>query len=414
MLEDLTSSRTDRILVSLAWVLASFGAVSVTLGLFWANQAGFAPTFPWPAVLSGSLVCLAIVIRRPRNLFAWEVLIVCVVVDFIVGMEGYWYRFGASDPTPSAFAVWIWWIVQVLSTPTFVFVAVGLPLLFPTGKAPSSRWNWVGWTALAAVILSAAAWASAPNLCALPLDTDAIPLNPSSDCSPPIASPWIWFTGVTARLVSTVWLPLLAISTLGAVASMVARYRTGDTKERVQMKWYLMAMIASLALLTTSELLGFPVWIGQVGYLFVPAGLAVAILRHQLFDIDRLISRSISYSVVAGALGAVFFVLVSVPSLIIGGTGKNGSLASTPPVVVAGSTLAVAALFNPVRRRTRNWVEKRFNRTRYVAERELEGFVSRLRGESDIGIAENDLLAVVVRTLQPSSIGFWTTNADRT
>ncbi|MGH8947860.1 MAG: hypothetical protein ACRDXF_03290, partial [Acidimicrobiia bacterium] len=153
----------------------------------------------------------------------------------------------------------------------------------------------------------------------------------------------------------------------------------------------------------TSRLQGGAVWLDSllniVFSLFVGGAVTLAILRYRLFEIDRLISRTVTYAVVAGALALVYGVgAIWLPSRIVG---------EQTPLFVAGSTLAVAALFNPLRRRVMRWVDRRFNRSSYDLEQITDRFAARLRDQVDADRLADDWAKVVTGTLQPSAVGVW-------
>jgi hypothetical protein len=134
------------------------------------------------------------------------------------------------------------------------------------------------------------------------------------------------------------------------------------------------------------------------GMLLVPFSVGFSVARYRLYDIDRIISRTVSYALVAGFLGLVFFGLVTA----VGAVSPGES-----PLAVAASTLAVAALFNPVRKRVQGWVDRRFNRSRYDAEKVMEGFAGSLQDRVDPDGVVDGWVAVVEETMQPSSVGVW-------
>ncbi|GAC1331712.1 MAG: hypothetical protein NVSMB13_20110 [Mycobacteriales bacterium] len=185
----------------------------------------------------------------------------------------------------------------------------------------------------------------------------------------------------------------------GALMSMVLRFRRAGVAERQQIK----LVCAALSLTPLPFLLhdwapplSRPAFV--VVLPLVPAAVAVAMLRYRLFDIDRLISRTVSYELVTGLLVAVYVGLVAVTTRLLP-TGNS--------VAVAASTLAVAALFQPLRRRVQAAVDRRFNRAKYDAERTVDAFSRRLRGEVDLETVRADLLAVVRQTMQPARAGIW-------
>jgi hypothetical protein len=192
-----------------------------------------------------------------------------------------------------------------------------------------------------------------------------------------------------------------------ALWSLFMRYRKAGTVERLQLKWFLLACLSFVAALSTEfafEGMGYPeaplvvdLWI-DLSLISIPVAATLAILRYRLYDIDRIISRTLSYAIVIGLLAMVY---------ALGVTGLTSLLDTDSPLVVAASTLAAAALFNPLRRRVQAGVDHRFNRSRYDAERVMDGFSGSLRDEVDPDQVVTGWLSVVNETMHPSSAGIW-------
>jgi hypothetical protein len=195
---------------------------------------------------------------------------------------------------------------------------------------------------------------------------------------------------------------------LVGVASLVVRWRASGSEQRAQLNWVLFAAAAGfLSTLLTSMLI--PVlgsWPNTVAWNValsgIPVAVGISILRYRLFAIDRIISRTVSYSLVTGVLLAVYAGLVTAVSPL---TPTGNSLA------VAMSTLAVAALFQPLRRRVQAVVDRRFNRPRYDAARTIETFTLELRDKVDLEVLAADLLTVVQQTMQPAKAALWLRDA---
>jgi hypothetical protein len=190
------------------------------------------------------------------------------------------------------------------------------------------------------------------------------------------------------------------VSFLAALVSLVLRWRRAWGNEREQLKW--VAFAAGLALVANLcfQVLQLP-GLGLVGVVLVPVGAAVAILRYRLYDIDRIISRTVAYGMLTALLGLVYVAGVFVFGRLLNPDGGSSSLA------VAASTLAVAALFQPARRRVQDAVDRRFNRARYDAARTVGTFSARLRDEIDLDTLSAELLAVVNQTMQPTRVSLW-------
>jgi hypothetical protein len=186
----------------------------------------------------------------------------------------------------------------------------------------------------------------------------------------------------------------------GGAGVVGAALASGPGNERQQFKW--VAFAASLALVATIVLQVLRLsGLGLVGVVLVPAGAAVAILRYRLFEIDRVISRTVAYGLLTTMLGLVYVAGVFVFGRLLNPGGERSELA------VAAATLAVAAVFQPARRRVQAAVDRRFNRARYDAARTVEAFSSRLRDEIDLDTLTAELLGVVEQTMQPTSMSLW-------
>jgi hypothetical protein len=269
----------------------------------------------------------------------------------------------------------------------FVFVL----LLFPTGRLPSPGWRWL---ARLAVVLSAASVLVLP-FTPLPGDFAA-------------SSPWAVqgrIGEVLARLFDY-YVPAMFLLWIPAAASVLVRFRRAGPVERQQLKWFLLAA-AVLAATTVVDLLGVrvsdPVWavVDAVTFGLLPVAVAIAVLRYRLYEIDRIISRTVSYGVLtAGLIGLYLLVVALLRPLLEPLTGSSA-------LAVAGSTLAVAAVFNPARRRLQAVVDRRFDRARYDAARAVDAFATRLRSEVDLDQVTAGLRDTVVTTVAPTHVAVW-------
>jgi hypothetical protein len=192
-----------------------------------------------------------------------------------------------------------------------------------------------------------------------------------------------------------------------AAASVVIRFRRASGVERQQLKWfaYAAALLAAFFSITSSvfELRGYLAdALFFVAFALVPAAIGVAILRYRLYDIDRLINRTLVYGLLTVLLAGLYGGLVLVLGQMFGGVRRD-----PPSWVVAGATLAVAALFQPARRRIQQVVDRRFNRRKFDAARTVEAFSARLRDEVDLDALSAELLAVVDQTIQPTRASIW-------
>ena len=279
-------------------------------------------------------------------------------------------------------------------------------LLFPDGRPPSPRWRWVLWLYLAAatLYLVGVLIASAGAIAGHDIRVDASG-NLLVISHPTGSSAW-W------GVVEAVFLPLLAVCWAGSVAGQAASYRRSSGVRRQQLKWLLAgSAIAGVGIPLAVWLSGMHGILaglaggiaGACGQLGIPVCMGVAILRYRLFDIDRLVSRTLGYAIVTGLLVGAYAGIVLLTTQVF---------RVHIPVAVAGSTLAVAALFNPVRRRVQRAVDRRFNRTRYDADQTVAAFATRLKDAVDLDAVQDDLAGVVAHALEPAHISVWISRRD--
>jgi hypothetical protein len=345
----------------------------------------------WPTI--GAVI----VARRPRNRIGW----LCCAVGFLVGPAFFgqdyaWYALVHQPGSlPGGLAMgwlgsWPWFIALVL-------ILVFLPLTFPNGQLVSPRWRPVAWAAAAWLALIWVGAAFSPG----PLEGTGIPTVPNP----------LGIQGAEAAftLLEATLAPGVGLLMLLSVASMVARFRRARGAERQQLKWFTYAAVLSVLLFLVFALTGLDTRTpSPLGYVIaalwlmaIPVAIGVALLRYHLFDIDRLINRTLVYGLVTAMLGLVYVGGVVVFSQVLNPAGGDTELA------VAASTLVVAALFQPLRRRFQAAVDRRFNRQRYDAAQTVEAFSARLREEIDLDTLSAELLAVVDQTVQPTHASLW-------
>lgn len=271
-------------------------------------------------------------------------------------------------------------------TGTLFLIGVALVILcFPTGK-PAGRWWLVG---LGPVVGAMATIVGAVLLWGLPLETlvdeDLVSVNQ-------------WYPLVDAGFI------IGFVSVIPATLSVVARYRRAASVERQQIKWLLaatsvLAVTYSFAAMMddSSDAIW---WAVSLAVAAIPISILLAVLRYRLYEIDRILSRTVSYVIVIGVLTGVY----------LGGLSLLTSLFSESSLSVAASTLAAAALFNPVRKRVQAGVERRFNRSRYDAQHVMDGFSGSLRQDVDPDAMVQGWVGVVSATMQPSSVSVWIRN----
>jgi hypothetical protein len=274
----------------------------------------------------------------------------------------------------------------------------GLGFIFPTGRGHSPAWDRaLRLGAIGFPVISLFVFLIRPGPLHL-FSTIDNPFGIGPDLRP------IFGPNVSQSLAafSGAVVPLLAFS-------LVSRYRMADTIGRQQLKWFVLAILVTIvgvgtaaagAVLTNEPPEAGLVVFGFAGAL-VPVAIGIAILRHGLYDIDRLISRTVGYAAITAVLAGVFGVAALFLGVIL------STVAEGQTIAVAGSTLLVAALFGPLRRRAQAIVDRRFDRSRYDAALTVQGMTVRLRDDVDLGRVEADVLSVVDRTFHPSSAGLW-------
>ena len=341
---------------------------------------------------------LVVASRKPRNPLGWILLGAAAFSS--LSQDASFYM--VADYRLRHGGLPLGW-VAVLAQPGWAvgIVLTGLAvLLFPDGRPPSSRWRWVLWLYLAAatLYLVSALIVSVGAIAGHDIRVDTggnlLVIN-----DPKGSSAW-W------GVVEGVFLPVLALCWLGSVVAQVASYRRSSGIRRLQLKWLLAGSATALITIPVATYLsgmhglrglagGI---IGAVALLAIPVCMGVAIMRYRLFDIDRIVSRTLAYAIVTGLLVGVYTGIVLLATRVI---------SINEPVAVAGSTLAVAALFNPLRRRVQRGVDRRFNRARYDADGIVAAFAARLRDPASLDSVQDELAGTVQNALEPTYLSVW-------
>jgi MFS family permease len=270
-------------------------------------------------------------------------------------------------------------------------------LMFPTGNLASRRWRPVAYTAWVALTAWVLGCAFAPTIFTV---------------SPSMRNP-LGVTGLAGDIfkgMALVGAMLIAATGLAAIVSLAFRYRRAGTAERAQLKWLVYAaaviVVALLASVLATQILGPGTGTGNLqnalgsgAVALIPVAIGIAVLRYRLYDIDRIISRTVSYAIITGLLVGVYAGLVLLATQVLG---------IHSAVAVAAATLAAAALFAPVRRRVQRRVDRRFNRARYDAETTVAAFAARLKDAVDLDTVRADLASVVQAALEPAHVWVWT------
>jgi hypothetical protein len=395
----------------LAWALAGLSVAlfvaEATLSALvpdsWDVSASIAGLLGSAAFLTIPGVGALIASRQPRNPVGW-ILLADGLLWKTTNMLDYYSVYGMAEPGSLPFALgaaginnWLW-VPSVGLLGTYVF------LLFPDGRFPSRRWRPLAW--LSGVVIAAVSVGVALS----PGQLQGLGgiQNPFE-----LLKPWM----MPAFWASLLLLPLCM---LASAASLVFRYRRSRGEERQQLKWiafaaafvgisYMIAMVFSFIFPTKSWFApGSPQWLDLVAYeallsfVAIPIAVGFAILRYRLYDIDIIINRTLVYFPLTVMLVAIYIAgVVGLQILFRVLTGQQSSLA------VVASTLLIAAIFNPLRRRVQVLVDRRFYRKKYDAAKTLEEFGARLRDETDIETLSGNLVAVTRETVQPAHVSLW-------
>jgi hypothetical protein len=278
-----------------------------------------------------------------------------------------------------------------------------LILVFPDGRLPSSRWRWLMWAyaAVAALWIAGTVVITAGALIDHRTQVDSGGNLLLLSGSNPAAGWW--------NLLQVMFFPLLAACWLASLATQALSYRRSSGERRQQLKWLLAgtaAILVGTPVFVVLTILGSPSWVRILvlaGLIALPVSIGVAVLKYRLFDIDRIISRTLAYAIVTGLLVGLYAGLVLLATEVL-------QVHST--VAVAAATLAAAALFNPVRRRVQLRVDRRFNRARYDADQMVAGFAARLKDTVDLDSVRDDLAGVVHQALEPAHVSVWISHRD--
>ena len=408
---------TQRTAAWLAWTIWSMSIVVGVAGpimatRLWSPNSGivhatFGETLllvvlSLPILTVGALIG----IRQPANRMGW--LLLCVGSGWsLLGFSESYPDFARQAAAAPEFG-WLVWIGYWSGGITILGMVVFLPLLFPNGRLPSPRWRPFTWLAIIATVLWMSMDAFGPDAARDPAVPNIVQHQTVADLLDTIGPLIDLLVGVVA---------------LGSAASLVVRFRRASGIERQQLKWiaYVVSVVAALFLLAgvtatlfsvkESGLLGAVGWYGAivVSIVGLPVAIGIAVLRYRLYDIDRLINRTLVYGVLTLSLLitylAVVFILGQMVRTVTGGSSS---------LVVAASTLAVAALFRPLRARIQSVVDRRFYRHKYDAARTLDLFSTRLREETDLDTLSSDLRQIVEQTMQPAHVSLWLRLPDRT
>lgn len=410
------------------------GLRSVARVLGWLLVPGYVASSVWQSALEGSayfadglgdqllfvgfggvvVVAAILLTRRPDHPITWLLTFVAAVITLGPPLETYAEASIRTTGSANALATFGLWLNAWYWLPAIGAILVFVPLLFPDGRWPSRRWRWVGWPLVAAWggivvvgMLSAQVatqgreypdWEQLPGVFTCAYDEEEP--SPLPSCEVIIDNP-IGVPGADPEegIGGLLLLPAMLLGLPAGAVAVVVRFRRSRAIERQQMKAFVWST-ATLPLPMVFE--SVPV-IGELALplalVAVPTAIAVSILRYRLYDIDRLVSRTLAYAAVTAILAGVYV------GLVLGAQGLLGSEGSD--LRVAGATLVVAALFRPVRSRVQHVVDRRFNRARYDAEAVVARFGGDLRDQTDGPAIMADLQSAVAAAVHPRLVGVW-------
>jgi hypothetical protein len=347
-------------------------------------------------MVSFSVVGALIASHRPENPIGWLICAAALFYGIEIAGEEYAIYALLTYPGSLPLGAELAWLTEWIWAPGFGIILVFLPLLFPDGHPPSRRWRGVAWLGglsigLICVLTSIVLWPErGPALLQLEGFGGEVEEWRSA------VSDWV------LKLVG----PMLLVAGLGAVISLFVRFRRARGDERQQIKWFASAAALTLAWIIVAEEQSGEIvalW-GLLVIASIPVATGMAILRYRLYDIDRIINRTLVYGVLTGILALVYFGGVATSEAIFRAlTGQE----QQPQIAVVVSTLVIAALFTPLRRRIQRFIDRRFYRRKYDARKTLEDFSAQLRDETDLEALSNDLLGVVRDTMQPAHVSLW-------
>ena len=354
----------------------------------WAGSLTFAVMIAAFAALGALLAS-----RRPRNPIGWILCASPLCLAFTELARNWYVHTLIAEPGSLPLTSGLMWAANWAWIPGFMPLLTLLLLLFPDGRPPSRRWRPVGWLAGLAMALLIVGYAFAPG---------ALEDYPRVDNPVGVEGT----VGDALEVFQGVGFPFFALAAIGSMASLVVRFRRSRGVERQQLKW----MAAAAALVVAAWLVNafFDQVVGSdislilpLALLALPTAATVAILRYRLYDLGLVVNRTLVYGALTAALAGSYLGIVLLLQLALEPLTSDSGLA------IAGSTLAVAALFRPLRGRIQELVDRRFYRRRYDAARTVESFSARLRDEVELDALSAELRGVVRETVQPAHVSLW-------
>jgi hypothetical protein len=344
-----------------------------------------------PYALVGGLIAS----RQPKNPVGWFLVVSAVIVALQDFMRHYVTYGLVTDSGALPLAQVMAWLLSWTQSVGFVLLFGFLPLYFPNGRLLSPRWRWAArltiFCTIAGAVYSAFSPGEVKDLGIVnPLGVEALqPLSSLMD--------------------NIFWVAIFGLAFISAI-SLVLRFRRSRGQERQQIKWLAYAASTILVWFVTNWPIeaAFPVLFAVVDNLVfgfgIPVAVGIAILRYRLYEIDIIINRTLVYGSLTATLVALYFgVIVVLQRVFVLLTGQE----EQPQLTIVVSTLVIAALFNPLRRRIQGFIDRRFYRRKYDARKTLEAFSAKLRDETDLDALRDDLVRVVRETMQPAHVSLW-------
>jgi MFS family permease len=384
----------------LAWSLVVLSVVLLVGGISFALMARSSVPDPYDGLVTLSVLALAfsvvgaiIASRQSRNAIGWIFGGVGVTIglsSFAGDYAGFWlasgFGRGVLGETAAWFSSWSWTLLVYLPT-TFLL------LLFPDGRLPSPRWRPVAWCAALGLIGFLAGYTLEPG----PLEDFPRIMNPYGVDS------------LMLEVIAVAGAILASASMVASATSLIVRMRRAGRAQRQQIKWLAYGGALAVGAVFVGGVIA--VWIGEAGYALTSIGLlgvpiftGVAITRYRLYDIDIVINRTLVYGALTAALVALYLGGVTTSQALFRAfTGQE----QQPQLAIVVSTLAIAALFDPLRRRIQSFIDRRFYRSKYDARKTLEAFSAKLRDETDLEALGEELAGVVGETMQPAHVSIW-------
>ena len=374
----------------LAWSLVGLSGALLVGGIAYGSTVD--AIFTLAPLLTFSVVGAIIASRHPRNAIGWLFCGIGLVVglsSLTGGYAEYWLENKTGSKSLAETAAWFssWgWILLVFPT-SFIL------LLFPDGRLPSPRWRPVAWCAGLGIVGFVVSYA-----------TDAGPLEEFPQIVNPYGfdSPVLGVVGVAGALVA-------GGSMVASAISLIVRMRRAGSEQRQQIKWLAYGgavVVGTIFVGSVISIWSGPISIAIIGValLGVPVFTGIAIVRHRLYDIDVVINLTLVYAILSATLAVVYFGSIVLLQRVFAGLTDQEKL---PQLAIVVSTLVIAALFNPLRRRIQSFIDRRFYRRKYDVRQTLETFSAKLRDETDLSTLSDELVGVIRETMQPEHVSLW-------